>query len=173
MLLVADRHQTANHHHSIARYVLERYSQPFDTVLLNGLHASPSILRIAKQALRHPETYASRTGLESFLTRVPDHCFHLILFDPSEFLSDDTIQQSNLLYHIMRVLQPGGNCMFVASDSRRNGKIVPNGFRLVHRFMAAQFQLARLIGQAADDSLPFHLHPHQYLAVFRKPLAPA
>ncbi|TCS73192.1 hypothetical protein [Effusibacillus lacus] len=153
---------------TIARFVIEQYSRPFDMVL-SGFIDSDLTQRIGQELLRCAEPQTRRTNLQEYLGSLPDNLANLLCLDATALLSMDSSGLKEFLGQALRVLSPGGYCVFLTKDGVKYGRIVPNGFQLVHRFLSNSFKLSTIIDCNSSRELPFQLDPHQYLAVFQKP----
>lgn len=154
---------------SIARYVIDTYSGPFETVF-NAFNDCNTVTQISEELLRLPEPFPKVGTLYDHMCSLPANLFNLICFDAEFLLAMNLSDRHNLLDEAQRLLVPGGYCTFVIADAIRSGKIVPNGFQLVHLFMSKRFKVATIVDEKASRGLPFQLAPHQYLAVFQKPV---
>lgn len=94
--------------------------------------------------------------------------------DPKLFL--DEIQKVAKETYIL--LKKGGRCAVLIGDVRKNGKIIPLGFKLMERFLKENFELEEIIikHQHKDESTEFYfgkkflnyLIAHEFLFVFKK-----
>jgi len=98
------------------------------------------------------------------------------LSNPSLFL--DEIQK--VAGHLYTLLKKGKRCVILIGDVRKNGKIIPLGFKLMERFLRENFELEEIIikHQHKDESTEFYsgkkflnyyyLIAHEYLFIFKK-----
>jgi hypothetical protein len=154
----------------IAKYVIETYSRPFD-LIYDSFSESEVTRQISEELLRFIEPHSQHANPLEDLGTLPDNLLQLICLDAKLLLQVDRFNQQQFLQQILRVLSPEGYCSVLISDGVRFGKIVPNGFQLVHRFLANGFKVSSINDQRASHGLPFQLLPHQYLAIFQKPAA--
>lgn len=154
----------------IARYVIETYSRPFDLVF--DCFPETAVTRhVSEELLRFVEPQREQGNLLDSLATFPDNLLQLICFDAESLLHLDRFKLQQVLQQTLRVLSPEGYCSVLISDGVRFGKIVPNGFQLVHRFLANGYKIASIRDQDTSHNLPFRLASHQYLAIFQKPHA--
>lgn len=154
----------------IARYVIETYSRPFDLVF--DCFSETAVTRqVSEELLRFVEPQLKRGNPLDSLATFPDNLLQLICFDADSLLHLDRFKLQQVLQQTFHVLSPKGHCSVLISDGVRFGKIVPNGFQLVHRFLANGYKIASIRDQNTSHNLPFRLASHQYLAIFQKPHA--
>jgi len=94
--------------------------------------------------------------------------------DPEDFC--DEMQKIARAMYI--ALKDGGRCAVLIGDIRKNGKIIPLGFKLMERFLREKFELEEIIikQQHKDESTEFYfdkdfinyLIAHEYLFIFKK-----
>lgn len=154
----------------IAKYVIETYSRPFD-LIYDSCSESNVTRQISEELFRFIEPNSPHANPLEHLASLPDNLLQLVCLDAKLLLHADSFKQQQFLQQILRVLSPEGYCSVLISDGVRFGKIVPNGFQLVHRFLANGFKVASVNEQRTSHELPFQLLPHQYLAIFQKPAA--
>lgn len=88
----------------------------------------------------------------------------------------DEIQKIAKAMYVL--LKNGGRCAVLIGDVRRNGKIIPLGFKLMERFLKEKFELEDIIikEQHKDESTEFYFNKnfvnyliaHEYLFIFKK-----
>ncbi|WP_018132491.1 hypothetical protein [Effusibacillus pohliae] len=152
---------------TIARFVIENYSRPFD-IVFNGFRDSTVANRVGNELLRCTEPNHPVPDLYPYMRRLPENLIHLLCLDAATLLLMNRSEQQEMLREALRILSPGGCCALLITDEIRSGKLVPNGFQLVHRFLAQRFKVLTIIDQHACQGLPFRLAAHQYLAIFQK-----
>lgn len=153
---------------SIARFVIETYSRPFDLVYDCFSEPTPAKY-LTQELLRSLEQVPQLVSPFQHMKSMPENMLNLMCFHGQSLLEMEPDSLQNTLRQTLRILSPGGYCCVLISDGKRYGKIVPNGFQLVHRFLANGFKVVSIHDQQTSRNLPFHLTSHQYLAIFQKP----
>jgi len=155
-----------------------------------GIDINPTAISITKQRISYQNNNNSNQkiylGNAKKLDFISNHSIDFICTHPpyadiirySDSIPDDIslhnyndflLEMRKVAEECYRVLKPDHYCAFMIGDIRKNGNVIPLGFKLMEEFCKSKFELKEIIIKEHNDSMKrMYLLAHEYIFVMKK-----